>query len=62
MFTTTPGVPSIVTESVTVVHSDRAVLHGAVDPNGAPTKVHFEYVADDEFQQSGFANAIKAGR
>jgi hypothetical protein len=61
MFTTPPGVPSIVTESVTVVHSDRAFMHGTAIANGAPTEVHFEYVADDEYQRSGFANAIKVG-
>ena len=49
---------------MTVVHSDRAILHGKVDPNGADTKVHFEYVPDDEFSTSGFQNAIEhaAGR
>jgi hypothetical protein len=59
VFTTPPGVPSVTGESVTIVHSDRAVLHGKVDPNGAVTKVHFEYVPDDEFSTSGFQNALE---
>ena len=59
MFTTTPGIPSVTGESVTLVHSDRAVLHGSVDPNGADTKVHFEYVPDEEFSTSGFENAFR---
>ncbi len=61
MFTTTPGKPSIVTESVTVVHADRAIIHGTAIANGAPTKVHFEYVPDAEYQESGFADAVQVG-
>jgi hypothetical protein len=57
-FTTPPGVPTIRSEHVTEVHSDRAVLHGEVRPNGAPTNYHFEYVADESFQQNGFKDAV----
>ncbi len=57
MFTTTPGVPTGQGAAVTAVHSDRAVLHAQVNPNGADTNVHFEYVDDATFQQSGWANA-----
>ena len=56
-FTTTPGVPSGKSPSVTVVHSDRAVLHGQVDPNGANTVVQFEYVDESDFKSSGWAAA-----
>jgi hypothetical protein len=57
MFTTTPGAPSANGAAVTAVHSDRALFHGQINPNGADTTVHFEYVDDATFQQSGFANA-----
>ena len=57
MFTTTPGVPSVEADSITGVHSDRAILHGTVNPNGADTSTRFQYVTDEEFQQSGFAEA-----
>jgi len=56
-FTTTPGSPSGQDAAVTAVHSDRALLHGEVNPNGADTMVHFEYVDDEAFQQSGWTNA-----
>ncbi len=59
-FTTPPGVPSIGPESVTAVHSDRAVMHAEVNANGADTGVHFEYVPDADFQKSGFANATQS--
>ena len=45
--------------SATDVHSDRAVLHAQVNPNGADTTVHFEYVDDADFQQSGWADATE---
>ena len=57
MFTTTPGPPSASGAAATEVHSDRALLHGEVNPNGAVTGVHFEYVDDATYQQSGWASA-----
>ncbi len=42
------------------VHSDRAVLHGEVNPNGRRHHYHFEYVDDAHFQESGFADAAEA--
>ncbi len=60
MFTTPPGIPSIADESASQVHSDRADLHGLVDPNGAETSYQFEYVDDANYQQSGYANAQMA--
>jgi hypothetical protein len=59
-FTTTPGIPTVSSEFVSAVHSDRAVMHAQVNPNGADTTYHFEYVDDESFQQSGFADATKA--
>ncbi|MGA8744561.1 MAG: hypothetical protein WB507_01700 [Solirubrobacterales bacterium] len=59
MFTTTPGAPTAQSPAVTVVHSDRAIFHGEVDPNGTPTKASFEYVENTTFQQSGWAHAEK---
>ncbi len=58
-FTTTPGIPTDQPPAVTAVHSDRAVFDGQVNPNGAATTVHFEYVDDATFQQSGWADAMK---
>ena len=59
-FTTLPGVPSGRNLLTTAVHSDRAVLHGEINPNGAATSARFEYVDDSSFQQSGWANAASA--
>jgi len=56
-FTTNPGVPIGRGPSATSVHSDRAVLHSEVDPNGANTTVQFEYVDNAEFESSGWQNA-----
>jgi DNA-binding beta-propeller fold protein YncE len=56
-FTTIPGKPTGEDPAVTVVHSDRAILHGQVNPRGAKTVAHFEYVTDATFQASGWAEA-----
>jgi DNA-binding beta-propeller fold protein YncE len=60
MFTTTAGIPSVRSDSVSQVHSDRAVLESEVNPNGADTTYRFEYVTAAEFEQSGFENATHA--
>jgi hypothetical protein len=57
VFTTTPGVPTIHKEAASDVHSDRAILHGEVNANGADTRVHYEYVNDAAYQSGGFAGA-----
>jgi DNA-binding beta-propeller fold protein YncE len=57
MFTTTPGLPSIVKEYASEVHSDRAVMHAGLNPNGAETAYQFEYVDDAGYQSSGWAHA-----
>ena len=60
MFTTPPGVPAISDEFVSEVHSDRATLHGQVNPDGAATTYQFEYVNDTDYQKSGYADAQTA--
>ncbi len=60
IFTTTPGLPSGRGPKVTEVHSDRAVLHGEIDPNGAPTKARFEYVDQASFEEHEWAEAKTA--
>ena len=58
MFTTTPGVPPLRDPAVTEVHSDRAIFHGEVNPNGAARRRPASNTSDDaNFQQSGWANA-----
>ncbi|HEY7256950.1 MAG TPA: hypothetical protein VH476_09745 [Solirubrobacterales bacterium] len=59
-FTTTPGVPVGKGAAATAVHADRALLHGQIDPNGAVTDVHFEYVDDPTFQKTGWTEALSA--
>jgi hypothetical protein len=60
MVTTTPGVPSGRNPGVTAVHSDRAELHGEIDPNGASASARFEYVNAADFSESGWAKAKTA--
>ena len=63
MFTTLPGVPSVIGDSVTEAHADRAVFHGQVNPNGANTQVSFEYLTEAAYNENlassreGFAGA-----
>ena len=57
LFTTTPGIPLVAGDSVTIVHADRAVFHGQVNPNGAATKVSFQYITDAAFKAN-----LAAGR
>jgi hypothetical protein len=58
-FTTPPGTPSGEQPVSTAVHSDRALLHDQINPNGADATVHFEYVNGAEYQGSGWAHATK---
>ena len=63
MFTTLPGIPSVVGDSVTETHADRTVFHGQVNPNGADTRVSFEYITESAYKENlaagreGFAGA-----
>ncbi len=59
-FTTPPGMPSGRGVAATDVHSDRALLHGETNPNGAPTSARFQYISDEEFQKSGWDGAANA--
>ena len=56
-FTTAPGIPSVSGQLTSEVHADRAVLHADVNPNGADTTYHFEYVDDATFQKSEYTDA-----
>ena len=60
MFTTTPGLPTGRNPGVTEVHSDRAVMHGEIDPDGAPTTARFEFVPQASFEKGGWAEAESA--
>lgn len=58
-FTTRPGIPTGRESAVTEVHADRVDFHAEVNPNGADTKVDFEYVDEAEYQSSGWEDASK---
>ena len=45
---------------VTNVTTTLATLHAELDPRGAASSYHFEYVDDDTFNASGFDSALKA--
>jgi hypothetical protein len=59
-FTSTPGVPTVGDEAVSQVHSDRAILSSDVNPNGADTSYHFEFVPLAQFEATGFEHAVRA--
>jgi hypothetical protein len=54
------GPPQIGAFSVSNVDLETAILHAEVNPSGADTGYHFEYVDQDSFEASGFTNAAKA--
>ena len=49
--------PGASIDPVSGIGAHSATFSGEVDPNGAPTGYHFEYVDDAEFQANGFTNA-----
>jgi hypothetical protein len=49
--------PIATIDPVTGVTGTTATFSGSVDPTGYETGYHFEYVDDDDFQATGFANA-----
>ena len=55
-----PGAPSAQGAAVTAVHSDRVVFHGQINPNGADTPVHFEYVDDADLPAERLARTRRA--
>jgi hypothetical protein len=59
-FKTHPAPPAFSELFSTEVHSDGAVLHTQINPGGASTTYHFEYVSAEQFNQGGYAEAGKA--
>jgi DNA-binding beta-propeller fold protein YncE len=59
-FTTFPDAPLIGAESVSEVHADSALVHVQINPGGGKTAYHVEYVEDEKFNQSGFAQASQS--
>jgi hypothetical protein len=41
----------------TQIRSVKALLHAEINPEGAPTTYHFEYVDQESFEEDGFASA-----
>jgi hypothetical protein len=56
-FTTPPLAPAIGHTFVSVVGEGVATLNAEIDPRGATTTVHFEYVTQEAFEATGFAGA-----
>jgi hypothetical protein len=56
----TDGPPTLSSVFVTEVSAKAATLNAELNPNGAATTYHFEYVDDTSFQVSGFSTATKA--
>jgi hypothetical protein len=53
-FPTAPLAPGVTDEYATDVHGGEATLKAAVNPNGAETTYHFEYVTKAAFEAEGF--------
>jgi hypothetical protein len=56
-FTTPAAPPTLSAPSVGAISGTEATLKAAVDPGGAPTTFHFEYVSQGLFEAGGFAAA-----
>lgn len=52
------GAPEIKAQAASAITEDEAVLEAEVNPNGAHTTYHFEYVTQAQFEASGYAEAI----
>jgi NHL repeat len=53
--------PDVVTKPANPVGAESATLNGEVNPNGAPlTACFFEYVTDEQFDESGYDEATNA--
>ena len=57
LFTTTPGIPTDISVAASEVHTDHAMLHAAIDPNGASTSYVVQIVDSQLFEAHGFENA-----
>jgi WD40-like Beta Propeller Repeat len=53
-FPTAPLAPGVTDEYAADVHNSEATLKAAVNPNGAETTYHFEYVTKAAFEAEGF--------
>jgi hypothetical protein len=60
-FTTLAAPPQAETVGSPIRTATTAQLAGRVNPNGAPTEFHFEYVAEAAFNASGFADLSSGG-
>jgi len=52
-FTTLAVVPTITDEFTSGVEGTVATLHASIDPGGASTTYHFEYLTEEQFQANG---------
>jgi hypothetical protein len=53
MFTTLAEAPSIVSESVTTVEAAAVTFDASIDPGGAATSYHFEYLTEAQYDANG---------
>jgi hypothetical protein len=51
--------PAVGTVSATNIQGVSALLKGSVNPGGQPTTYSFEYVAEADFEASGFTSALR---
>jgi hypothetical protein len=58
-FTAPPVAPAIEATYASVVRPSSATFQASVNPGGAPTTVHFQYVTQAQFAASGFAEAAE---
>jgi hypothetical protein len=55
------GPPIIESASASDVTETEATLHATINPGGLPTEYRLEYVSQEQFEASGFAEATLAG-
>jgi hypothetical protein len=55
------GPPVVESTSVSDITETEATLHATINPGGLPTEYRFEYVSQEQFEASGFAEATLAG-
>jgi hypothetical protein len=56
-FATAPAPPSVLSQPASDVVRGEATLNAGVNPNGAPTTYHFEYLTRTAFEAEGFGGA-----
>jgi hypothetical protein len=52
-FTTPAIAPSVITSSVASASASEATLSSQIDPGGAPSSYHYEYITEAQFQADG---------